>query len=102
MSIIFESPSKEGYTIYSKSGCPNCTKVKKLLETNHITATQIIDCDDYLIESKEEFLQFIYDIIGKEYRTFPMVFYNGTFIGGYTETNVFLQKETAFNEMVDF
>ena len=26
-----EEPFKTGFTVYSKSGCSNCTKVKKLL-----------------------------------------------------------------------
>ena len=24
-------PEETGFTIYSKSGCPNCTKIKKIL-----------------------------------------------------------------------
>ena len=31
MNHEFENPKIIGYTVYSKSGCPNCTKVKKYL-----------------------------------------------------------------------
>lgn len=33
------------------------------------------------------------DIIGYEYRTFPMVFLNGKFIGGYIETKNFFDAK---------
>jgi glutaredoxin len=92
----FEKPSAAGYTIYSKSRCPFCTKVKVLLEEEPYT---IIDCDQYLIDddTKQQFLLFIENIAGKEYRTFPMIFKDGNFIGGFTETKVYYDKEHAFN-----
>ena len=31
-----EEPLKTGFTVYSKSGCPNCTKVKKLLTEKRV------------------------------------------------------------------
>uniref|UniRef100_A0A6C0DCG9 Glutaredoxin domain-containing protein n=1 Tax=viral metagenome TaxID=1070528 RepID=A0A6C0DCG9_9ZZZZ len=92
----FEKPSEVGYTIYSKSRCPFCTKAKVLLEEEPYT---IIDCDMYLVDdtTKQQFLLFIENIIGKEYRTFPMIFKDGEFIGGFTETKVYYDKERAFN-----
>ena len=36
MEIQFEYPSKNGFTIYSKSGCHNCSKIKKLLTEKHL------------------------------------------------------------------
>jgi len=91
----FEKPSVTGYTIYSKSRCPFCTKVKVLLEEEPYT---IIDCDPYLTDenTKQEFLQFIENLINKQYRTFPMIFKDGQFIGGFTETKVYYDKEQAF------
>ena len=84
----FEKPSASGYTIYSKSGCSFCTKVKVLLEEEPYT---IIDCDQYLVDDniKQQFLLFIKNIAGKECRTFPMIFKDGIFIGGFTETKVY-------------
>ena len=92
----FTNPSKNGYTIYTKSRCPFCTKAKALLENENHT---IIDCDEFLSDenTKQQFLQFIEDLIGKPYRTFPMILKDGVFIGGFTETKVYYEKDTAFN-----
>ena len=51
----FTKPSESCFTIYSKSGCFNCAKVKDFLQENNIPFT-IIDCDEYLLENKAEFL----------------------------------------------
>ena len=74
----FDEPLLSGFTIYSKSGCLYCTKVKKLLK-EHFFAFKEIDCDEYLIENKNDFLLFIENNIGKSYKTFPMVFYDKKF-----------------------
>jgi glutaredoxin len=92
----FEAPSETIYTIYSKSGCTYCVKVKKLLQEKKY-AFDLIDCDDYLIEDKEGFLNYIKEVAGREYRTFPMVFRSGVFIGGFTETKQLIDKEEAFD-----
>jgi glutaredoxin len=88
----YEVPTENGYTIYSKSGCPNCTKAKKLLISENV---DVIDCDEYLLDDKEEFLSFMSILIGKDYRMFPMIFKNSVFIGGYTE----LQKYYLQNKV---
>jgi len=88
-------PNSQGYTIYSKSGCPFCTKVKRLLE-KEAPSPLLVDCDDYLVENKDAFLVFIKEMAGKEYKTFPMIFHNGDFIGGFTETKEYYEKQTAF------
>ena len=80
-----DEPTNEGYTIYSKSGCINCTKVKKMLKEKNIFFIEV-QCDEFLIEDKEAFLLFINEKAKQEYNTFPMVFYKGDFIGGYKET----------------
>ena len=91
---IFE-PLDVGFTIYSKSGCYNCTKVKQLLRDKKIFFLEI-DCDEFLIEDKEGFLLFIKERANKEYRTFPMVFKDGKFIGGFDETQIFVDKLLCF------
>ena len=92
---IFE-PLDFGFTIYSKSGCPNCTKVKKLLFDKNIFYLDI-SCDEFLLEDKEGFLLFIKEKANKEYRTFPMVFNDAKFIGGFTETQEHFDKLLSFN-----
>jgi glutaredoxin len=94
----FRSPSNSEYTIYSKSGCPNCNKVKDLLKTNNIPFN-VIDCDEYLIERKEEFLLFIQELTSREWKTFPIVFTSdGQFIGGFTDTRIHLEELLEFTD----
>jgi len=90
-------PKQDEYTVYSKSGCPNCNKVKQLLKEKKITFS-IVDCDEFLLEDKQVFLQFIQSIAGKEHKTFPMVFDGMTFIGGFSETTVYLEKMLEFDD----
>lgn len=101
----FPEPSLISYTVYSKSGCPNCTKVKVLLEgegddeeiwrDNNIHLT-IYDCDEYLKENREEFLNFMVKRAHTEIKTFPIVFFNGEYIGGFAETKKFMEKQNVF------
>lgn len=60
-------------------------------------AFHVIDCDEFILAHKEEFLSFIQTLIGKEYKMFPIVFNNNTFIGGFNETNKFLEQLLDFD-----
>jgi len=79
---MFQKPESFGYTVYTKSNCVYCDKVKQLLKHDSVT---YIDCDEYLAE-RFEFLSFIENVAGEPYHMFPMVFYNKRFIGGYEQT----------------
>lgn len=83
-------PSPNTYTIYSKSGCHYCTKAKELVKSKNPV---VVDCDEFLIENKDVFIQIMCKLAGKECKTFPIVFKDGTYLGGYTETKE--QYETA-------
>jgi glutaredoxin len=89
MEII--EPKKRGFTVYSKSGCPNCTTVKNLIKQHCFLFTEI-NCDEYILEDKEGFLQFIEDRAETSYKTFPMVFYDNAFVGGLAHTTEFINK----------
>lgn len=97
--MSFFAPLETGFTIYSKSGCSYCTKVKKILLDKQIFFLDV-ECDKYLIEDKVGFLLFIKERANKEYRIFPMVFKDGKFIGGFTETQQLLDKESCFNDII--
>jgi glutaredoxin len=90
-NINFEEPSQNGFTIYSKSGCHNCLKIKSLLKDKNLVFN-IIDCDEYLIEDKTNFLLFVKEKAKQECNFFPMVFNDGVFIGGYNETKEYIDK----------
>jgi glutaredoxin len=87
----FERPIKKGFTIFSKSGCPNCNKVKALLQEKKEYFV-VINCDEYIIENKENFLLFIKEISTTDHKIFPFVFHDGFFIGGYQETQKYIDK----------
>ena len=103
----FLEPSSFGFTIYSKSGCYNCTKVKELLNKNNYKYL-IIDCDDYIIENKEEFILFLKNKIKesteiKEIKViFPFVFFDKKFIDGYNEIQNLLEKNKSFDMNEEF
>ena len=96
-----KEPSNNGFTIYSKSGCINCIKFKNLLKDKNILYNEI-NCDEYIIENKENFLLFIFNKSKKEYKMFPIIFLNGEFIGGYNEAKKNIEikenKDNAFND----
>jgi glutaredoxin len=91
MNIDYPKPSNYGYTIYTKSGCPYCDRVKYLLKDN-IPQPAYIECDPFLTFNRDKFMNFIKKYTKIEYRTFPMVFLNGFFIGGYKETKEFYEE----------
>ena len=91
----FKNPV-DGYFIYTKSNCKYCKNVKKLVPN-----ARIVNSDDYLKENRDNFLEFVDKLSGKKPRTFPMVFLNKRFIGGYTETKDYIEKLEAFN-FIDF
>jgi len=97
-NMEYFAPLETGFTIYSKSGCLNCTKVKKLLCDKEIFFLEV-DCDEFLIEDKKGFLLFIKERANKEYKTFPMVFKDGNFIGGFDETQTFVDKLLCFTNV---
>ena len=96
MDII--KPNEYGFTIYSKSGCPNCLKVKLLLQKNNLKFT-IVDCDEYIIEDKTFFLLFINELAKTSVTMFPIIFNNGLFIGGYNETTNYINKLLSFDNL---
>jgi glutaredoxin len=100
--MYFEEPLENKFTIYSKSGCINCRKVKDLLKSWGFDY-EIIDCDDYLLEDKVNFLSFIKSYSIVDWKSFPMVFYNGKFIGGLNETQSYLETlKTLEKTNLDF
>jgi glutaredoxin len=91
----FPKPQKGIITIYSKSECNYCSKAKVLLEEKKCNFS-IINCDKFILENKDEFLSFIQEMNGKEYKLFPMVFDDDIFIGGYNEMIKYIDKSLDF------
>ena len=89
----FKLPNSTGFTVYTKNDCYYCTITKELLNKYFETA-DIIPCDDYLVNDKlkQTFISIMNSLTKDKFKTFPVVFYNGEFIGGCYETGVFLQN----------
>ena len=108
MSMNIPLPASNKFTVYTKSGCKYCEKVKDALE-HHFLTPEIVSCDDYLVDDylvndvlvndfltnsvkKQEFVAFMNSLTKDKFKTFPVVFFDKTFIGGYNETVLYLQK----------
>jgi glutaredoxin len=94
MNIL--EPESNEFTIYSKSGCPNCIKAKNFLKEKNIKFT-IINCDEFILENKELFLETIQQITKKEQKTFPMIFDGKQFIGGLNDCIEHVNKILDFD-----
>jgi glutaredoxin len=89
-------PESNRITVYSKSGCINCVRVKHLLIENNLTFVEI-NCDEYLLENKQAFLSHMNKLIGHGYTMFPMTFVDDKFIGGFIEMKNYVEKTLDFN-----
>jgi len=80
-----------GYTVFTKSKCKWCDKIKEL-----IPHARFINCDD-MLKNRNQFLAQMDALTGCKHRTFPFVFYDHEFIGGYAKTRQIVDNELAFN-----
>jgi glutaredoxin len=89
----FPTPNDVTYTIYSKSNCLFCDKVKELLK-DVVPKYVVIDCDEFLTDpdTKKNFLEFIAKLTKRQYKTFPMVFHGDRFIGGFNDTRDYYEN----------
>jgi len=75
----------QNYTVYSKSGCPYCSKIVQVLD--HIKAS-------YTVYSLDEHFdrQSFYGEFGNG-STFPQILINGKKLGGCSDTIKYLQEK---------
>jgi glutaredoxin len=102
-SVPFIEPELNKFTIYSKSGCPNCVKAKTLLKDKGLPFL-IVDCDEYILENKAEFLQFIEKKALTEWKSFPIIFddinfVGNKFVGGFVDLKVYLESRLDFTDL---
>lgn len=84
-------PSSRGFTIYSKSICPACVEAKKVLELDDYDY-KLIMCDEFLETDYKEFGEIMRLRLNVNKFSFPIIFYNGKYIGGYRELCVLLSE----------
>ena len=87
-----------GYTILTKENCKWCEKAKALLPD-----AKRIRCDEFIEtpDKKQMFFEKVDSLSGATPRTFPMVFHNGKYVGGYTCVAHMVHNQLTFED-VDF
>jgi glutaredoxin 1 len=90
------------YTIYGKPGCTYCTKAKALLDSKGIQYNYINVDDLYGESNRRQIFTDFHDKIGT-HSTFPLVFKDTVFIGGFTnlEVHVAVAVEAETPKIVD-
>jgi glutaredoxin len=85
------------YIIYTKSRCSFCVKLKDFLKKEGKTFSEQ-NCDELLKNeyNKTHFLNWVKSTTNKNWNTFPIVFRYDEFIGGYTETCDYINRQNAF------
>jgi glutaredoxin 3 len=76
---------KMKFTVYSRSGCPYCVKIKEVLELSHLDHV-VYNLDEHF--TREQF----YKEFG-EGSTFPQVLLDGEQLGGCADTVAYLINE---------
>jgi glutaredoxin len=88
--------NKKTFTIYSISSCNYCIKAKELLNKENLT---IINCDEYKQTNRDNFLNFMDNLTQTTYRTFPMIFHENRFIGGFNRIKIYYENLCSINEL---
>ena len=84
--IIIPECRATQYTIFTKSQCKYCDNIKSLM-MNEKEDVEYIQCDELLRINREYFIDFMKKRTNKELITFPIVFYDGEYVGGYDDYN---------------
>jgi|TARA_B110000444_G_C18589631_1_gene477859 glutaredoxin len=80
-NMNFSLPTKSGYFMYSKSGCKFCKMAKELLPN-----VTVVNVDEHIETDKAKCLDKMATIAEVEIKTFPVIFFNQIFVGGYAES----------------
>ena len=74
-------------TIYGKDGCSSCDDAVKLCELNKIKHVYVSLGKDYTIQD-------FYGIAPRSHKSFPMISFNGEFVGGLKELKEYISSIT--------
>lgn len=81
MSFMEISNTDNLYTVFTKKNCPYCDKIKRLMLESGETV-KFVECDVLLNRNKILFLNLMKTKIQRDNITFPIVFYEGNYVGG--------------------
>jgi len=82
--IIIPECRDRHYTIFTKSQCKYCDNIKSLM-IEEKEDVEYISCDEMLRINRDSFIDFMKKRTNVETITFPIVFYNGVYVGGYDD-----------------
>ena len=74
------------YTIFTKSQCKYCDDIKVLMTQENEDVKYIL-CDEMLHANRDFFIEFMKEKTNKDRITFPIVFFDGEYVGGYDDYN---------------
>lgn len=79
--ILKDKSRKNQWLLFTRDGCPYCSKAKELLKSKDINYTE----HDIFTppELKDHVKKMIMEQTGVDYNTVPMIFKSNKFIGGY-------------------
>lgn len=93
MSFMEISNTDNLYTVFTKKNCSYCDKIKKLMVISG-EIVKFIECDVLLNRNKILFLNLMKTKIQKDTITFPIVFYEGNYVGGCDDYEKELRKRS--------
>lgn len=84
-----------GWVVYGKKNCSFCVNACSWFELNQISY-RYYDIDKFISEKRIQNINEVYEYLGKKriknHKTVPLIFYNGVFIGGYTDLLVWMKQ----------
>jgi glutaredoxin len=85
--------SSDRYTVYTRKFCIYCDRVKELLDS-HKKVVNVIECDSMIQHNRASFLEMIDSLtVPRVHRTFPYVFIGDVFIGGFDDTQRYIEEQ---------
>lgn len=95
----YPQPASKDFTIYTISKCGYCNRFKNVLAKHSLPAATIINCDLFVenATAKQDFFRFINEFSSpKKHQTFPVIFHNGEYIGGYMDACAYVEGMLEF------
>lgn len=80
--------SKEKWIIYTKKGCPFCKKAVETIKARQDVELTTIDGPSNMKKVNDEMER----VQQQDFKTWPKIFKNGEFIGGYMNLEKYLEK----------
>jgi glutaredoxin len=102
MSFLEIPTTPSLYTVYTKSKCSYCENIKALMD-EYNENVNYISCDEWLVSKRILFLNIMRVKTLKDEITFPIVFFEGNYVGGFNEYEMKMKtKNNDITETINF